>query len=585
MPRPVVTGTIGQRGRLSPGRADGHPQPDAPHLPTVTSAAIKDTARLVPTRKELLLNGTATLIAAMFILAVGPQPGDAPAHLYRTFLVQHGIVLWDNLWYAGQYPLASYSLLYYFPAALVGNLPLVLGAAVAATLLFALISYREWGQSAFWPTRIFGVLAAAPMFTGLYAYTLGFAAMLAALRLLQYGKTWLVVVFAALTLGFSPLAFCFLGLILCAVFIARRAINVRVVKLTIALGAIAAFEVAVLVLFPTPGDYPFNPYDFVAVMSTSTAGALLAWRGGRDRLIASFFVTWALGSAVLYVVPTTVGDNWTRLRGFVFPIMLIAALQARFRPRGLTVIALSLALAYNLTPYLMLIPYRLSSSPQTSGFWQPAVNFLDRNAGEYRRVEVVPTAAHWESYWISRAGFALARGWYRQLDEATNPLFYKPHLTGSAYRAWMRQMGIKYVLLPKTKLDPWGGPTEAKLLRSGAAGLKEVFNSPGWTIYELRDPTPLLTGSASAHLVSLGHDRIVGYASAAGSYYLRVHYTPYWTVSPHGSCVSRSANGMTELKLPHGGQFSLGMPGGVLASLDSVFDAIVKPAAKSCLAR
>jgi len=40
---------------------------------------------------------------------------------------------------------------------------------------------------------------------------------------------------------------------------------------------------------------------------------------------------------------------------------------------------------------------------------------------------------------------------------------------------------------------------------------------------------------------------------------------------------------MTELELPHGGVFSLGMPGGVIASLDSVFDAITKPGAKSCL--
>ncbi len=84
---------------------------------TVTSTVTKDTSRLVPTRRELLLSCGATVVAAVFILAIGPQPGDAPAHLYRTFLVEHGIVLWDNLWYAGQYPLASYSLLYYFPAA------------------------------------------------------------------------------------------------------------------------------------------------------------------------------------------------------------------------------------------------------------------------------------------------------------------------------------------------------------------------------------------------------------------------------------------------------------------------------------
>ena len=36
-------------------------------------------------------------------------------------------------------------------------------------------------------------------------------------------------------------------------------------------------------------------------------------------------------------------------------------------PAGSTALALSLALAYNLTPYLMLIPYRLASSPQNAG--------------------------------------------------------------------------------------------------------------------------------------------------------------------------------------------------------------------------
>ena len=538
-------------------------------------ALAADGARSGPGRRELLLSGGATILAAAFILAVGPAPGDAPAHLYRTFLVEHGIVLWDNLWYAGQYPLASYSLLYYFPAEWVGNLPLVFAAAVAATLLFALISYREWGASARWPTRIFGVLAAAPMFTGLYAYTLGFATMLAALRLLQHGRTRLAVVCAALTLGFSPLAFCFLGLILCAVLLARRSLSARVLRLTLALGVIAAFELVVLVLFPTPGTYPFNPYDFAGVMSTSAAGALLAWRGGRDRFITAFFAIWAFGSAVLYLVPSAVGDNWTRLYSFVFPIMLIAALQARFRPRWLATLALALALAYNLTPYLLLIPYRLASSPQGSAFWRPAIVFLDRHAGQYRRVEVVPTAAHWESYWISRAGFALARGWYRQLDEAINPVLYQPHLSGAEYRAWMRRMGIEYVLLPRTKLDFVGSPREAALLRSGAAGLKLVFRSSGWRIYALPDPTPLLTGQAPARLLSLGHDRVVGEVSSPGRYLLRVRFTPYWTVRPAGSCVERAPDGMTRLELPDAGRFSLRMPESVLGSIGTVFEALI----------
>jgi hypothetical protein len=548
----------------------------------MTSAMITPIRPSAPTRKELVFIGAATFLAAVFILAIGPEPGDAPAHLYRTFLVQHGIVLWDNLWYAGQYPLASYSLLYYFPAAVIGNLPLVLGAAVVATLLFALISYREWGPNARWPVRIFAVLAAAPMFTGLYAYTLGFTAMLATLVALQYGRSWLFVIGAAVTLGLSPLAFCFLGLILLAVTLARRRITPRVIRLGLVVGGLGVFQLLMLVLFPTPGTYPFNPIDFLAVMATSLTGALLVWYGGRDRLIGSFFVTWALGSCALYLVPSAVGDNWTRLRAFVFPIMLLAAFQARFRPRGLTVAALSLALAYNLVPYLMLIPYRLTNDPSTASFWQPAVGFLDRNAGQFRRVEVVPTAAHWESYWVTRAGFALARGWYRQLDVAINPVLYRSHLTGVEYRAWLRRMGIKYVLIPPTKLDPVGGPREAALIRSGRAGLREVFDRSGWEIFALPQPTPLLTGRSPARLLNLGHDDISGEVSAPGRYLLRVRYTPYWSVSPKGICVSPTAGGMTELRLAHRGTFLLHMPDGLIGSLTIVLDRLTASPPSSC---
>ena len=36
-----------------------------------------------------------------------PDGGDVPAHLYRTLLVHQNVYLWDNLWFAGQYPLVS----------------------------------------------------------------------------------------------------------------------------------------------------------------------------------------------------------------------------------------------------------------------------------------------------------------------------------------------------------------------------------------------------------------------------------------------------------------------------------------------
>ena len=142
-------------------------------------------------RRELMLAAMLTGAVATLLHVFGPAPGDAPAHLYRTLLVRQGAFFWDNLWFAGNYPFASYSLLYYPPAALFGNLPLVFAAAVASTALFCSIAYREWGDAALWPCRVFGVLAAAPLFTGLYSYSLGFAAMLAALWAFQRRRIWL----------------------------------------------------------------------------------------------------------------------------------------------------------------------------------------------------------------------------------------------------------------------------------------------------------------------------------------------------------------------------------------------------------
>src|SRR4051794_29711244 len=116
-------------------------------------------------RAEPALAGVVALATAGLILAVGPAPGDAPAHLYRTLLVQRGDLVWDNLWFGGTSPLVSYSLLYSSPAALVGNLTLLLVSTLLSASLFAAICIERFGATARWPARLGGVLAAAPAFT------------------------------------------------------------------------------------------------------------------------------------------------------------------------------------------------------------------------------------------------------------------------------------------------------------------------------------------------------------------------------------------------------------------------------------
>jgi hypothetical protein len=548
---------------------------------TSAAVALVDKGRVsLLRRRELLLAGALTAAFAALVHAVGPAPGDAPVHLYRTFLVRDGALIWDNFWYAGTYPLASYSLLYYLPAALVGNLPLVFAAAVASTVLFSSLALRQWGRAALWPSRVFGVLAAAPLFTGLYAYSLGFATMLGTLKLLQLRRFRLAALVAALTVGFSPLAFVFLCLVVGSYAVWRRQISVRYLWFGIGLGAAAGIELAALVLFPGgTGTFPFHWIDFVGVLGVTSLGVLLARQSRRAGPLVAFYALWGLGSVVVYVVPTPLGDNWTRLSAFVFPVMLLTASLAGFRPRRLVVLALAAAFVYNVVPYALLVPSRLDNQTQQASFWQPAIGFLRTHEQPGYRVEVVPTAEHWEADWIPKAGFPLARGWYRQVDETDNPVLYSKHLDAASYRHWLRTAAVKYILLTRTAPLDWdGGPREASILRSPRSGFEVVFQSRNWTIYELPHATPLLTGPAhpvvsafgqpvirgrgAAHPVvtSFGHTAIRGRVFAAGRYLLRAHYNPYWRLKGAG-CVARGPDKMTVLDLPRPEQFALAVPG------------------------
>ncbi|HUJ56485.1 MAG TPA: hypothetical protein VLW49_10925 [Gaiellaceae bacterium] len=517
---------------------------------------------LLHRRRELLLAASLTAALAALVLLLGPAPGDAAVHLYRTFLVRHGALVWDNFWYAGMYPLASYSLFYYLPAALVGNLPLVFAAAVVSTLLFSSIAMREWGRDALWPSRIFGVLAAAPMFTGLYAYSLGFAAMLGALKALQVRRYPLAIVLALLTVGFSPLAFVFLCLIVASFALAKRRISRWQLWFGAGLAVCAGIEGLALVLFPTnAGVYPFHAIDFVSVLGVTVLGVLVARRGRGAAPLTAFYALWGLGSILVYIVPSPLGDNWTRLSAFVFPVMLLTASLAGFRPRRLVTLALAAALAYNLVPYLLLVPSRIDNNSQQASFWKPAIGFLQRHEQPGYRVEVVPTAEHWEAYWIPRAGFALARGWYRQLDEVDNPILYSRHLDASTYRQWLRSAAVRYVLLTTTAPLDWdGGPREARILRSPQSGLKVVFRSKNWTIYELPHATPLLTGPAHPVVTAFGHTVIRARVNTPGVYLLRAHYSPYWHLKGAG-CVAPGPGKMTILDLTRAQAFALSVPG------------------------
>ena len=501
------------------------------------------------------------LAVGLALVLFGPPPGDLPAHLYRTELVRDGVLVWDTFWYAGHYPLLSYSLLYYFPAALVGNDVVALASVVAAAALFASLTGREWGAAARWPARVFAVVVCGPLFTGTYPYAAGFAAGLGALKALQLGRPWLAAGLAVLTLGLSPLAFLFLCLAAVAAFLGRRRrFDRTVVGVGSVLLALGLLQGALLLVYREEAEYPFFRLDeLLAVILLSAACAALALRAERGRTLAAVFVLWALATVVAFTVSSPIGENVTRLRGIVVPLALLAAALASYRPRWLAGFAVASGLAYTLVPYVGAALHRTDTRSAEAAFWEPALDFLAERRSPDFRIEVVPTGDHWEAYRLPRAGFPLARGWYRQLDIAQNPLFYEEPLEPGAYRAWLDTMGVRWVLLPDTQLGRVGEEREAELLRSGRAGLEEVGTAGDVTVYEVPDPTPILTGPAEAHLTALRHDRVEGEVGAAGTYRLAVRWTPTWRVEAGDVCVEEAPDGMTQVVARGAGPFVLGV--------------------------
>ena len=511
-------------------------------------------------RRELLLCTGIAATISLLVLKLVPPGGDAPAHLYRTLLVRQGVFVWDNLWFAGQYPLFSYSLLYYLPAPFVGDAWLGLASIVIAVLVFASIVVREWGALARWPARSFAVLAAGQLFTGAYPFDAGLACLLATLWALQRRRFVIASVSAILTVGFSPLAFLLLGIALVAAFLATRRVSWSVAGFAVAVLGAIAIEAAVLVLFPSPGlVYPFGLWRLLAGLAVAFSGVALALRARRARKLALLFGVWAVASAVAYLVPSAVGHNILRASTLVFPLMLLTAALAGFRPRWLAVPAVAGALVATVGPYVSMIPARSGADAAgTVAFWRPILAFLGAHPAPGYRVEVVPTSNHWEAYFVPQAGLALARGWYRQLDIAANPALYQAHLSPSLYRAWLREEGVRYVVLPNAQLEAIDAAREARLLRSGAAGLRRVWSGPSGVIFALPHAKPILTGPGRATITTYSSTTVSGSVARPGSYLLRVHYTPYWHATAVPSvCVAPAQNAMTRLVFSRAGPFSL----------------------------
>ncbi len=485
---------------------------------------------------------SAALAAAM--LTWNPQVGDLAAQVFRTELFQRGgLAIWNGSWYGGHYTL-TYSVLFPPLAALIG--PQAVGAlsVIASSYLFDRLVRDRWGAGARWATLWFAAGVVTLLADGQLTFALGVAFALGALRMLQLRRHPAALAASAACALSSPVAAAFLAGVLLAGMPPRnrRSDLAAIWAACLALGLVLVPNLA----FPESGQFPFAFSSYVAI-PLWCAGALVVTRGlaKEERQLRRVLVAYALAATVLWLAPNPMGGNTVRL-GALFGGPVLAAVMLAHRPRlsrataALLALALAGSLYWQLTPSVNQIARSVGDPSTSSGYFSPLASWLRDHGGRAARVEVPPTANHWESAYLA-PGFELARGWLRQLDTTRDGIFYGDDpLTAAAYRAWLHDNAIRYVALPDAPLD-YSSVAERRLILSRPSFLEPRWRSEHWRVYEVRDAAPLVqaVGGGQADVRWIGHTGFALDVSRPGRFLVRVAFTPYWSIAQGEGCLVR----------------------------------------------
>jgi len=266
-------------------------------------------------------------------------------------------------------------------------------------------------------------------------------------------------------------------------------------------------------------------------------------------------------------VPSGLGENIARLRYAAIPIAILTLSLRRWRPLPVALFALSLAVGWNLTPLAGSFVKTSADPAANAAYWAPAVQFLHAHLSPSYRVEAVDTAGHWPAAYLPAADIPIARGWFRQDDFPRNGVLYTK-LDRGRYLAWLRSLGVRYVVLPDAPLD-YSAEAEGKLIAGGRSGLVEAFRSAHTTVYAVPSPRPIVTGPGHADVLAFGRNRITVELARPGRYRVATNWSPYWTTG--AGCLSRGADGTVRLTTARRGVVRLDLTvnaQGALAALE-----------------
>ncbi len=488
---------------------------------------------------------SSALAAAMLLWS--PPVGDLAAQVFRAELFSRtGLAIWNGAWYGGHYTL-TYSFLFPPLAALLG--PQVVGglAVVVSAYLFDRLVRDRWGAESRWATLWFAAGVVTLLADGQLTFALGVAFGLASLRCLQLRRNGLGVLAAAGCALASPVAAVFLaGVVLAGAWEPGR----RFSRPALTVGALTlALTLAPNVAFPEPGQFPFVWSSYVAI-PLWCLGALILTQGvaREERQLRQVILGYCLAGTLIWLVPNALGGNAVRL-GALFGGPVLAAVLLSRRP-GATVpkwlfaavLAVTMvgSLYWQLTASVAQIARSVGDPATTEEYFQPAARWLREHGGQSIRIQVPPTANHWEAAYLAPE-FDLARGWLRQLDTTRDDLFYaEGALTHRTYSAWLRDNAVSFVALPDAPLD-YSSQVERELILAEPPYLTLRHATEHWRIYEVENPKPLVAplGAGRAKTLWIGRQGFALDVARPGRFLVRVNFTPYWSIERGSGCMLR----------------------------------------------
>ena len=487
------------------------------------------------TRDRLAPTLAAALVAALYLI-LDLRTGDLAAHLYRADLfAREGFTIWNGNWYGGHHT-PAYSVL--FPP--LGHLltPQVAGAlaAVAAAALFEPLARSQFGERARWGALWFGLAAGASLFTGRLPFLFGVAVGLGALLALQRGRPAVAALLAVACSLASPVAGLFLALAALAYEVVARTRSGAVLA-----GLAVAAPVLVSAAFPEGGYQPFTFRSYAAVPIFCLLLFVVLPRDHRTLRVGA--VLYALAATAAYVIDTPMGNNAVRLAELFGGAVVVCFLPWRheLRLRRRLVVALLVALAaWPLYPTVRDVIRNARDESTEASYYEPLLDFLEREGREPGRIEIPFTRAHFEAYEVARQ-WPIARGWQRQLDIERNRLFYGGVLNDLTYATWLSENGVRYVALPDAPLDS-SAREEKELIEEGPSYLKQRWASEHWRVYEVTLPHPLVIADdgADIRLTSLRSDEFTLDVREPGEALVRAAWSRYW--EPRSGCVERDGH-------------------------------------------